>query len=72
MEKLVAKISLQRNYKIAHDDGRDRRGIDAAFIYDADSFETREKFSHYIVKRNATRELFQVNLKMKGNGMLLV
>ena len=72
LKKLVAKIPLSRNYKIAHDDGNDNRGIDTAFIYDADSFELKEKFSHFIVKRNATRDLFQVNLGIKKSDRLLV
>ncbi len=72
LKKLVAKIPLSRNYKIAHDDGKDNRGIDTAFIYDTDSFKMKEKFSHFIVKRNATRDLFQVNLEMKKSGRLLV
>ena len=66
LEKLVNKISLNRNYKIAHDDAKDERGIDVAFIYDADKFSFKGKFSHTIEKRNATRDIFQVNLKIKG------
>ena len=72
LKKLVAKIPLSRNYKIAHDDSNDNRRIDTAFIYDADSFELKDKFSHFIVKRNATRDLFQVNLGIKKSGRLLV
>ncbi len=72
LKKLATKIPLERNYKIAHYDGKDNRGIDTAFIYDADLFQLKEKFSHFIVKRNATRDLFQVNLKIKKSGRLLV
>lgn len=72
LNKLVDKIPLRRNYKIAHDDGKDNRGVDTAFIYDADSFELKGNFSHFIVKRNATRDLFQVNLRIKESDKLLV
>lgn len=57
---------LGRTYGIAHADTSDQRGIDVAFIYDSAKFEPKEQFSHYIVKRVATRELFQVNFELKG------
>jgi len=72
LEKLVATISLPRNYKIAHEDAKDGRGIDVAFIYDSNLFELEKKFSHFIVKRSATRDIFQANLKVKGTSQLLV
>lgn len=72
LEKLVATISLPRKYKIAHEDAKDGRGIDVAVIYDSDLFELENKFSHFIVKRNATRDIFQANLKVKGTSELLV
>jgi hypothetical protein len=62
---------LSRNYQIAHFDTQDQRGIDVAFIYDQDIFTANEKFSHYIVKRAATRDLLQVNFRT-GTGKLLV
>ena len=72
LEKLLDRITLKRRYKIAHVDSKDRRGIDIAFIYDEKLFSKKEVFSHYIVKRTATRELVQVNLEIKQNKQPLV
>ena len=72
LNKLVSKISTLRKYKIAHSDTKDRRGIDTAFIYDADKFKADRTFSHYIVKRNATRDLFQVNMTIKKSDQQLM
>jgi endonuclease/exonuclease/phosphatase family metal-dependent hydrolase len=65
---------LRRNYRIAHADTHDRRGIDVAFLYDADRYEVRagEVFSHFVLRRSATRDLLQVNLRTKPGGRLLV
>lgn len=69
-----ALAPLGRDYRIAHADTQDRRGIDVAFLYDTDRFEIRdgEVFSHFIVRRSATRDLLQVNLRTKPGGRLLV
>lgn len=58
-----------RNYEIVHADTDDARGIDVAFIYDKDLFEARadEVFFHVVMRRNATRELVQVNFKTHRN-----
>jgi hypothetical protein len=50
----------------------DLRGIDVAFIYDGALFTNEAQFSHVIVKRFATRELFQVNFRTTGNKLLVV
>lgn len=64
-----------RNYQIVYHETRDPRGIDVAFIYDADLFGFHIKdrmaaadndaskyvFSHELIKRSATRDLLQVN-----------
>lgn len=71
--KLAAALdSLGRNYAVAHHDTSDRRGIDVAFIYDADMLDEIEQFSHFIVKRTATRDLFQVNFRTASNRTLAV
>lgn len=69
-----ALAPLGRNYGIAHEDAKDRRGVDVAFFYDAERYEIRDKeiFSHFIVRRSATRDLLQVNLRTKPEGRLLV
>ena len=61
-----------RDYEIAHHDMSDKRGIDVAFIYDQNLFTAEEQFSHYIVKRTATRDLFQVNFRTTGNNLLVL
>ncbi|MAE65495.1 MAG: endonuclease/exonuclease/phosphatase [Phycisphaeraceae bacterium] len=74
-----ALSSLGRNYRIVHHDMSDRRGIDVAFIYDVDILQVETKdgkplcFSHYIQKRVATRDLFQVNfLTAQGNRLFVI
>lgn len=61
-----------RNYAIEHHDMSDKRGIDVAFIYDRNYFTAEAQFSHYIVKRSATRDLFQVNFRSAGNNLLVL
>jgi predicted extracellular nuclease len=89
LQKLVDKIKewpgkAARNYRVVHENTNDRRGIDIAFIYDADRFEierisvansakTRNAvFSHALQKRTATRDLLQANFLLKTGGEKLV
>ena len=73
LEMLAGKLtSLNRNYGIAHHDMSDNRGIDIAFFYDEDLFDFEGQFSHEVLKRNATRDLFQVNLRTKPGNPLIV
>jgi predicted extracellular nuclease len=84
VDKLVNNLSSlqQHTYKIVHADTKDERGIDVAFIYDSNKFEIEKDrqtgadliFSHFIVKREATRDILQVNLKTKplGNRLVLI
>ncbi len=74
LEKLkYALMPLGRNYDIVHYDMNDQRGIDVAFIYDKDLFAFQESFSHIILKRTGTRDLFQANfITHKGNDLVLV
>ena len=59
LDLLVSALgTLNRNYAVAHKDMSDGRGIDVAFIYDADLFTAESQFSHFIVKRSATRDLY--------------
>ena len=69
-----ALAPLGRDYRIAHADTADRRGIDVAFLYDGDRYGIRdgETFSHFVMRRTATRDLFQVNLRTKPADRLLV
>lgn len=61
----VAELLPARSYRVVHADTDDARGIDVAFLYDADSFAVpdNETFFHVVMRRNATREILQVNFK---------
>ena len=73
LEKLVGKLSsLNRTYGIAHHDMSDNRGIDIAFLYDEELFEFEGQFSHEVLKRSASRDLFQVNLRTTNSNPLIV
>lgn len=64
LNKLIQTLSsLGRSYDKVHADTQDRRGIDVAFLYDADKYEVNadEVFNHFILRRNATRDLLQVS-----------
>ena len=67
-----ALAPLGRSYGLAHHDTSDQRGIDVAFMYDADTFSFERSFDYVVQKRNATRDLFQVNLKVRATGQDLV
>lgn len=74
LERLATAVSSTgRHYAVVHADTQDNRGIDVAFLYDKAnfSFDPAEVFSHYIVKRTATRDLLQVNFRDR-RGRLLV
>ena len=73
LQGLVEKLNISgRQYAIAHHDTSDQRGIDIAFIYDKKLFRKEEQFSHVILKRNATRDIFQVNFKTLPQENLLI
>ncbi len=70
--KLVSHLNeLHRTYDIVHADTRDSRGIDVAFIYDNEKFRAKEKFSHHVLKRSATRDIFQVTLETTPQGAII-
>jgi Endonuclease/Exonuclease/phosphatase family len=56
---------LGRQYSIVHADTGDARGIDVAFLYDPGLLEAPagEVFFHVVMRRNATREIVQVNFR---------
>ena len=74
IDLLINSLSpLDRNYKVVHHDTSDLRGIDIAFIYDRNKFKFEQQFFHVILKRSATRDLFQVNFKCpSGRDLILV
>ena len=73
LQKLVDALApLNRNYEVVHHDTSDNRGIDVAFIYDGDRFIADDQFGHVVRKRNATRDLFQVNFRSRAHDRRLV
>lgn len=74
LEKLVSGLAgLGRNYGIAIHEMSDKRGIDIAFIYDKSKFIVGETFSHSVLKRTATRDIFQANFTTKsGRPFILI
>src|ERR671922_337185 len=72
LELLVATLATPLpggNYDIVHADTEDARGIDVAFLYDAGLFTAPadQVFFHVVMRRNATRELVQVNFTTQKN-----
>ena len=77
LEQLLALLKpLGRAYKVVHHDTSDQRGIDVAFLYDSARFSTKAKevFSHTILRRTGTRDLFQVSFytKPKKNRLVVI
>lgn len=71
MKLLATSCALtNRDYQVIHKDTTDARGIDIAFIYDANlyEFDPGSLFSFEVMKRFATRELLQATLKVKATG----
>ncbi len=63
---------LGRTYQVVHHDTSDQRGIDVGFIYDSGLFTAGESFSHVVMRRTATRDIFQVNFTTKKNRRFVV
>lgn len=76
LTKLTERIVIDggRTYQIAHADTSDNRGIDVAFLYDPTIASTSpdKMYQHWVVKRYATRELFQVNFDIDGQTVVMI
>jgi len=73
MNLLVQALSsLRRTYAIVHHDSPDERGIDVAFIYDANMFRAEETFDHCVMRRTATRDILQVNFKTQSDRLFVL
>jgi hypothetical protein len=82
IDKLINKIKekIPRNYKAIHEKADDKRGIEVGFIYDNEKFEiAKDKqtgndliFSHHVLREEATRNLVQVNFKIKSSNTQIV
>ena len=75
LQKLVNGLSsLSRNYQIIHHDCNDKRGIDVAFIYDANKYKHDNMFFSYeVLKRSATRDIIQANfITSQGTELIVI
>jgi hypothetical protein len=63
----VGALLPARDYGVVHADTDDARGIDVAFLYDRALLEVppNETFFHVVMRRNATREIVQVNFRTR-------
>lgn len=72
VERLIAATG-RTDYKVAHIDSPDVRGIDTSLIYSGDVFEldgTPE--GHVVHLRYRTRDIFEIPLRVKANNARLV
>jgi predicted extracellular nuclease len=63
-----------RNYQIVHVDSvREQRGIDTAFIFDANTLATnpQELFSHWVMRRTGTRDITQATFITRAGNELI-
>lgn len=63
-----------RNYDVVHaDNTADRRGIDTAFIYDANRFDVDPNtiFSHFVMRRTGTRDITQATFTTNAGNDLV-
>lgn len=75
LNRLVAALSgLGRNYQIAHKDAGDKRGIDVAFIYDANllTVDATKLFTHRVQLRTGTRAILQATFTTQAGNDLVV
>lgn len=75
LDKLLTQLRgdlPERRYDVAHADANDLRGIDVALLFDTELFQAGETFNRVILKRHATRDLFQVNLTTRLGALPLV
>ena len=68
VDAVNAALPAPRSYTVVHADTDDARGIDVAFIYDDTLFQLpappeESVFFHVVMRRNATREIVQVNFQ---------
>ncbi len=75
VELLIERMNqeLSRDYAYVISDSADKRGIDSALIYDSALYNPDPgTFSLRIIKRNPTRDLFQVHLNTAAGKKLLL
>lgn len=76
LDKLIVKLNTatNRTYAVLHHDTKDARGIDVAFIFDKAKYTPEgELYSLEVMRRSATRDIVQVQLKtVAGNTLVLL
>lgn len=76
LQKLISKLNIPgRSYQVVHADTEDQRGIDVAFIFDANQFSLvpNSLFNYVIQKRSATRDILQATFQtVKSNNHFVV
>ena len=68
VDAVNAVLPAPRSYAVVHADTDDARGIDVAFVYDDTLLQVPDPveesvFFHVVMRRNATREIVQVNFR---------
>ncbi|WP_339656819.1 hypothetical protein [uncultured Maribacter sp.] len=74
IELLITSMNtaLNKNYGFVISEGGDKRGIDTALIYDKTKYGPEQlTFSLRIIKRNTTRDLFQVHINTANGNKLI-
>jgi predicted extracellular nuclease len=65
-----------RNYQLIHVDSvRDQRGIDTAFLFDANQFTAKmdELFSHWVMRQTGTRDITQITfVSLSGKELVML
>jgi len=61
-----------RDYRVAHHDSRDARGIDTSFLYDANTLRIHDRGDQTVFKRSATRDLFWVEFDVLATGAVFI
>ena len=64
----------QRNYQLVHvDAAREQRGVDTAFIFDANvlAAKPQEIFSHWVMRRTGTRDITQATFVTRAGNELV-
>jgi endonuclease/exonuclease/phosphatase family metal-dependent hydrolase len=64
-----------RNYQLVHvDSARDQRGIDTAFLFDANQFTAKmdELFSHWVMRQTGTRDITQITFVAHSGKQLVM
>ena len=72
-ERLIARLP-DRRYELVHADAaRDRRGIDTAFVFDANLFtaDPDTVFFHWVMRRTGTRDITQATFTTESGNALI-